>query len=202
MSTSTASHDYVGDKPAPKTAPRAKPSIAYQVVQVLASLRLTVVLFSLSMVLVFFGTLGMMHDSIDETMRRVFPLVVRHDRTAVDHRFRQGVPRLRRQRLFARQGAVPGRQHDRLGDVHQPARRPRASLQAHLETQRHFHAARRRDRASGRRVHDRADVGRNADDDQGRRGRPARVQSRQSRSCRSSIHPIQITTMSSSSRPR
>jgi cytochrome c biogenesis protein ResB len=42
------------------------------VLQAIASLRITVVLFSLSMVLVFFGTLAMMHESIDETMKRYF----------------------------------------------------------------------------------------------------------------------------------
>jgi ABC-type transport system involved in cytochrome c biogenesis permease subunit len=41
-------------------------------VQALASLRFTVILFSLAMVLVFFGTLGMMHESIEETMKRYF----------------------------------------------------------------------------------------------------------------------------------
>jgi ABC-type transport system involved in cytochrome c biogenesis permease subunit len=71
MSASTVSHDYIGDKPAPKPA-RAKHSVAYKVVQAVASLRVTVVLFSLSMVLVFFGTLGMMHISIDEAVNHYF----------------------------------------------------------------------------------------------------------------------------------
>src|SRR5262245_44547928 len=70
MSASTVSHDYVGDKPKPAT--RTQPSIAYKVLQAIASLRITVVLFSLSMVLVFFGTLAMMHHSIDETMKHYF----------------------------------------------------------------------------------------------------------------------------------
>src|SRR5215203_4270750 len=72
MSAPTVPHDYVGDQPAPKTAPRPRPSKAYRALQAVASLRLTAVLFSLAMVLVFFGTLGMMHDSIEETMKRYF----------------------------------------------------------------------------------------------------------------------------------
>lgn len=71
MSASTVPHDYVGDKPAPKPA-RTKPSVAYKVVQAVASLRVTVVLFSLSMVLVFFGTLGMMHHSIEDCVHKYF----------------------------------------------------------------------------------------------------------------------------------
>ncbi len=71
MSASTVPHDYVGDKPAPKPA-RSKPSIAYKVLQTLASLRITVVLFSLSMVLVLFGTLHMMNDSIEHAVNHYF----------------------------------------------------------------------------------------------------------------------------------
>src|SRR5262249_28121579 len=71
MSASTVPHDYVGDKPAPKPA-RTQPSIAYKVVQAIASLRVTVVLFSLSMVLVLFGTLGMMHQSIEDCVKHYF----------------------------------------------------------------------------------------------------------------------------------
>ncbi|HJZ93565.1 MAG TPA: hypothetical protein VKE40_21995, partial [Gemmataceae bacterium] len=72
MSAPTAQHDYVGDRPAPKTTPRARPSLIYQAVRTLASLKLTVVLFSLAMVLVFFGTLGMTQDSIEGTVHRYF----------------------------------------------------------------------------------------------------------------------------------
>jgi ABC-type transport system involved in cytochrome c biogenesis permease subunit len=71
MSASTVPHDYVGDKPAPKPA-RTQPSTAYKVVQAVASLRVTVVLFSLSMVLVLFGTLGMMHHSIEDCVKHYF----------------------------------------------------------------------------------------------------------------------------------
>lgn len=63
-------HDYVGDK-RPKAAP-ARPHVLYRAVRVLASLRLTVVLFALAMVLVFFGTVAMMRHSIDETMKQYF----------------------------------------------------------------------------------------------------------------------------------
>jgi len=71
MSAPTIPHDYVGDRKPQPTARRA-PNPVYKVVQAIASLRLTVVLFSLGLVLVLFGTLGMMRDSIDGTVTRYF----------------------------------------------------------------------------------------------------------------------------------
>src|SRR5258708_38504630 len=72
MSASTIPHDYVGDKPSPQPIARARPSLVYRTLKAIASLRITVVLFSLSMALVFFGTLGMTLDSIDETVHKYF----------------------------------------------------------------------------------------------------------------------------------
>ena len=63
-------HDYVGEA-APRPKP-AGPSVGYKALQAVASLRVTVVLFALSMVLVFFGTMAMRHDSIHGTMDRYF----------------------------------------------------------------------------------------------------------------------------------
>src|SRR4051812_23560977 len=71
MSTPNGNHDYVGDKPVPKPT-RTQPSPLFKIVQALASLRLTVVLFSLAMALVFFGTVAMMQYSIEDTMKRYF----------------------------------------------------------------------------------------------------------------------------------
>jgi ABC-type transport system involved in cytochrome c biogenesis permease subunit len=70
MSTTTP-HDYIGEAK-PKTVTKTQPNPAFKALQILASLRVTVVLFSLSMALVFFGTLAMMHESIEETMKRYF----------------------------------------------------------------------------------------------------------------------------------
>src|SRR5215218_9524250 len=63
-------HDYVGE-PGPKPKP-AGPSVAAQALRVVASLRVTVVLFSLSMVLVFFGTLAQQHASIETVVGDYF----------------------------------------------------------------------------------------------------------------------------------
>ena len=71
MSTPNGNHDYVGDKPSPKPV-RKGPSPLYKILQTMASLRVTVVLFSLAMVLVFFGTLSMVHESIEETVKHYF----------------------------------------------------------------------------------------------------------------------------------
>src|SRR5262245_24263180 len=72
MSAPTVPHDYVGDQPAAKTATRTWPAKAYRVLKAVASLRITVTLFSLSMALVFLGTLGMTQDSIDNTVKTYF----------------------------------------------------------------------------------------------------------------------------------
>ena len=73
MSTPTVSHDYIGDQPpAPRRVTKTQPNLAWRAVRAVASIRLTVVLFALSMVLVFFGTLGMMQHSIEETMKNYF----------------------------------------------------------------------------------------------------------------------------------
>jgi hypothetical protein len=48
----------------PRPSPRKKPGLAHQLLKPLASLRLTVVLFVLSVVLVFFGTLAQMDNGI------------------------------------------------------------------------------------------------------------------------------------------
>jgi hypothetical protein len=65
-------HDYVGEgAPKPKPKP-AGASIPYRVLQAVASLRVTVVLFALSMVLVFFGTIAMKHDSIHGVLGNYF----------------------------------------------------------------------------------------------------------------------------------
>jgi ABC-type transport system involved in cytochrome c biogenesis permease subunit len=72
MSAPTVSHDYVGDQPPPKTATRTRPTLAYRVLLAIASLRITVVLFALSMALVFFGTLGMTLDSIEDAKNKYF----------------------------------------------------------------------------------------------------------------------------------
>ena len=65
MSAPSVPHDYVGDKPAPKPI-RTGPNPLRKTLKALASLRLTVVLFALSMALVFLGTVGMTQDSIGE----------------------------------------------------------------------------------------------------------------------------------------
>src|SRR4051812_4756905 len=70
MSAPTASHDYVGDHP--RAAARARPRPVARALKALASLQLTVVLFSLSMALVFFGTLGMTQESIEGAVRHYF----------------------------------------------------------------------------------------------------------------------------------
>jgi hypothetical protein len=67
MSTPEA-HDYVC---APKAGP-ARPSVPYRALRAAASLRLTVVLFALSMVLVFFGTLAQQHASIETVVNDYF----------------------------------------------------------------------------------------------------------------------------------
>jgi hypothetical protein len=72
MSAPTVPHDYVGDQPAPKPVPRTAPSYAIRAIRAVASLRLTVFLFSLAMILVFFGTLGMTQDSIEDTVKKYF----------------------------------------------------------------------------------------------------------------------------------
>ncbi len=72
MSTSAVSHDYIGEQPAPKRPEKVQPNLAWRALGAVASIRLTVVLFALSMVLVFFGTLGMMQHSIEETMKNYF----------------------------------------------------------------------------------------------------------------------------------
>jgi len=72
MSTPTVSHDYIGDQPSPNRVAKPQPSFAWKALSAVASIRLTVVLFALSMVLVFFGTLGMMQHSIEETMKNYF----------------------------------------------------------------------------------------------------------------------------------
>src|SRR4051794_20688169 len=71
MSAPSVPHDYVGDQPAPKPV-RTAPHPLRKALKGLASLRLTVVLFSLSMALVFLGTLGMTQDSIEGTVRHYF----------------------------------------------------------------------------------------------------------------------------------
>jgi ResB-like family len=71
MSASTSPHDYIGEH-APKPTVKVAPKPLYRAVRVLASLRLTVILFSLGMALVFFGTLGMTQDSIEGTVRKYF----------------------------------------------------------------------------------------------------------------------------------
>lgn len=63
-------HDYVGEAP-PKPKP-ASPSLPYKVLQTVASLRVTVGLFALSLVLVFFGTIAMRHDSIHGVLGHYF----------------------------------------------------------------------------------------------------------------------------------
>ncbi|HEX3152914.1 MAG TPA: cytochrome c biogenesis protein CcsA [Gemmataceae bacterium] len=72
MSAPSVPHDYVGDQPAPKPVTRTGPSLLYKAAKAIASLRLTVVLFSLSMALVFLGTLGMTQDSIEGTVHHYF----------------------------------------------------------------------------------------------------------------------------------
>src|SRR5262245_2020538 len=71
MSAPTVPHDYVGDRK-PQPAARRAPSLLTKGVRALASLRLTVVLFSLGLLLVLFGTLAMMRDSIDGTVNSYF----------------------------------------------------------------------------------------------------------------------------------
>src|SRR3954462_2596606 len=71
MRAPTVPHDYVGDR-SPKPATRARRGTLYRALHAVASLRLTVILFSLSMALVFFGTLGMTLDSIEETVHKYF----------------------------------------------------------------------------------------------------------------------------------
>ncbi len=66
----SAPHDYVGDSP-PKLAPPG-PNPVYQALRVVASLRVTVVLFALAMILVFFGTLAQQHASIETVMKDYF----------------------------------------------------------------------------------------------------------------------------------
>ena len=68
MSASNTPHDYIGERQQ-KAAVKVAPNPLYRVIRVLASLRLTVILFSLGMALVFFGTLGMTQDSIEGTVR-------------------------------------------------------------------------------------------------------------------------------------
>src|SRR5690348_8172155 len=70
MSAPTVQHDYVGEQP--KAAARARPHPLRRALRALASLQLTVVLFSLSMALVFFGTLGMTQESIEGAVRHSF----------------------------------------------------------------------------------------------------------------------------------
>jgi len=70
MSAPTVQHDYVGDRPQPAARPHPHP--LFRALKALASLRLTVVLFGLSMALVFFGTLGMTQESIDGAVRHYF----------------------------------------------------------------------------------------------------------------------------------
>lgn len=70
MSAPTVQHDYVGDRPQPAARLRLHP--LHRALKALASLQLTVVLFSLSMALVFFGTLGMTQESIEGAVRHYF----------------------------------------------------------------------------------------------------------------------------------
>jgi ABC-type transport system involved in cytochrome c biogenesis permease subunit len=73
MSAPTVPHDYVGDQPSPKkAAARIQPNPIYRALRALASLQLTVVLFSVAMALVFFGTLGMTQDSIEGAVHKYF----------------------------------------------------------------------------------------------------------------------------------
>ena len=96
MSAPTVPHDYVGDqraeasrqdRPEPVPAGRSAP---WRPCASPSSCSRSV------MVLVFFGTLGMMRDSIDEHGQSLLPLLGRDDRPARAHRLRQGLPRLRR----------------------------------------------------------------------------------------------------------
>jgi hypothetical protein len=57
---------------APPAAPRARPSFAHQALRALASLRLTVFLFVLSILLVFFGTLAQIDSGIWSTVKDYF----------------------------------------------------------------------------------------------------------------------------------
>jgi hypothetical protein len=64
-------HDYVGDTP-PKPPASGATLSAYRVLQALASLRLTVVLFVMALVVVFFGTLAQKHDSLNTVLGNYF----------------------------------------------------------------------------------------------------------------------------------
>src|SRR5262245_31759163 len=56
----------------PTRAAKAAPSLAWQALHLLASLRLTVVLFALSLVLVFVGTLAQMDAGIQTVVKQYF----------------------------------------------------------------------------------------------------------------------------------
>jgi ResB-like family len=64
-------HDYVGAAPPPK-AVRTGPSPAFRILQALASLRVAVILFVLTLVIVFFGTLAQKRDSLNTVLDEYF----------------------------------------------------------------------------------------------------------------------------------
>src|SRR5262245_22347074 len=70
MSLDTAITDRSSPVPQPKV--RAQDSAAYQMLKTIASLRLTVVLFVLSLVLVFFGTWAQLDPGIWTVVNRSF----------------------------------------------------------------------------------------------------------------------------------
>src|SRR5262245_46746524 len=65
-----------GQTEAPRTQSRPEPSMLHSILKPLASLRLTVVLFSLSLILVFFGTMAQIDKGIwtvvDQYFRSAF----------------------------------------------------------------------------------------------------------------------------------
>lgn len=69
MANTTTDHDYIGDKPQPK---KAQPSPLYKLMQFAASLQVTMVLFALSLILVFMGTLAQKHAGIESVLRQYF----------------------------------------------------------------------------------------------------------------------------------
>ena len=71
MAQANGKHDYVGASP-PSTSVRTGPSVVYRILQALASLRFTVLLFVLTLVIVFFGTLAQKRDSLNTVLDEYF----------------------------------------------------------------------------------------------------------------------------------
>ena len=71
MAEANDNHDYVGATP-PSKAVRTGPSPLYRLLQALASLRFTAILFVLTLIIVFFGTLAQKRDSLNTVLDEYF----------------------------------------------------------------------------------------------------------------------------------